>query len=248
MLQSLHWPGAICTPGAALQGGLLLGLFAAGVAGSLIHCGPMCGVLVLGQMSERMARMPPHRLCEWQRARSGLLLPYHLGRLTTYAALGAVAATSTAMIGRFAWFNRLSAAMLTLAALLFLAHALQRLSPAFGMIDQAPRLWRRLITAAGTQVPRGSAFGEYLFGIAMGLLPCGFLFAAILAAAAAGQPGMGAAAMLAFGLGTTPILMVIGVAGYFGARRWNHAMTAAAPVLMVLNAALLLMLAWARLA
>jgi uncharacterized protein len=58
---------------------------------------------------------------------------------------------------------------------------------------------------------------------------------------------VGAAAMVAFGLGTVPVLMVIGVAGHAVGRRWNRSVTVAAPVLMVLNAALLLVLAWQRL-
>src|ERR1700761_9099076 len=105
MLESLHWLGALCTPDTAVRGGLLLGLFVAVAAGSVVHCGPMCGVFVLGQMSERMARLPPERLCERQRIRNGLLLPYHLGRLTTYAGLGAAAAGSAAGIGHFGWFQ-----------------------------------------------------------------------------------------------------------------------------------------------
>lgn len=252
MLESLHWLGGMCTPDTAMQGGLLLGLFAAGAAGSVVHCGPMCGVFVLGQMSERMARLPPERLCEWRRIGSGLLLPYHLGRLTTYAALGALAADSAAVLGRFAWFGQLSAALLTLAALLFLAHAVGRVLPVKGKMDPmgrdwAPRFWGRLISAVSGQITRGSVFGEYLFGVTLGFLPCGFLYAAIAAAAAAGRPEMGAAAMVAFGLGTAPVLMVIGVAGYAGGRRWNRGVTLAAPVLMVLNAGLLLVLAWGRL-
>src|SRR5271157_4933425 len=118
MMESLHWLGGLCSPDAALQGGLLLGLFAAGAAGSVVHCGPMCGVFVLGQMSERMARLPPEHLCERQRIRNGMLVPYHLGRLTTYAGLGALSAGSAAVFGRVAWFGSLSAALLVVAALL----------------------------------------------------------------------------------------------------------------------------------
>jgi uncharacterized protein len=246
MLDRFPWLGTLCTPSTALQGGLLFGLFAAGVAGSVVHCGPMCGVFVLGRMSERMARLPPERLCEWQRIGNGLLLPYHFGRLTTYATLGAFAATSAAVLGQFAWFARLSAVLLTLAALLFLTHALGRLMPAFGRLDRAPRFWSRLIGAATRRIPRKSVLGEYCLGAALGFLPCGFLYAAIAAAAASARPEMGAAAMIAFGLGTTPVLMVIGVAGNAGGRRWNKTVTTAAPALMILNAVLLLALAWQR--
>ncbi len=128
-MEPLHWLAGLCSSDTALRGGLLLGLFAAGAAGSVIHCAPMCGVFVLGQMSERMARLPTARMCEGQRISNGLLLPYHLGRLTVYAGLGASAAGSAAVLGRVAWFTSLSAALLAIAAVLFLTHALGRILP-----------------------------------------------------------------------------------------------------------------------
>lgn len=241
MLESLHWVDALCTSNAAFRGGLLFGLFAAGAAGSVVHCGPMCGAFVLGRVTERMAGTPIKRLCEWQRARNGLLVPYHLGRLTTYAALGAVAAL---MLGSAPWFDIFSALMLTVAAMVFLGQALGHLMP---MGDPMSRFLGKIIGSATRRIARGSFVGEYLFGVALGFLPCGFLYAALAAAAASGKPAIGALAMLAFGLGTTPVLMVIGVAGQAAGRRWNRFVTTAAPVLMVLNAGLLLTLAWQRL-
>jgi uncharacterized protein len=243
MLESLHWVGALCTSGPALHGGLLLGLFIAGAAGSVVHCGPMCGAFVLGQVTERMARLPPHQLCEWRRVSNGLLLPYHLGRLTTYAALGGSAAGTAAAFARFPWFAQASGALLALAALIFLAHALGRILPA---PSRAPKAWSNLIGLATSRIRRGSVTGEYFMGAALGLLPCGFLYAAIAAAAASDGALMGAASMLAFGLGTVPILMVIGIAGHAAGRRWNRAIAMAAPALMAANAGVLLLLAWQR--
>jgi uncharacterized protein len=246
-MESLHWLGSLCTPDTALQGGLLLGLFAAGAAGSVVHCGPMCGVFVLGQVSERMARLPSGRLCERQRIGSGLLLPYHLGRLTTYAGLGALAAGSAAIFGHLSWFGSLSAVPLAIAALLFLTQALGRFLPAMGEFGQPPRFWGRLIGIFAWRIPRGSLFGGYLLGVALGFLPCGFLYAALTAAAAAARPVIGAMAMVAFGAGTAPVLMVIGIAGHAAGRRFSQGVLVAAPVVVVLNAMLLLMLAWNRL-
>lgn len=255
MLESLHWLGGLCSSDSVLQGGLLLGLFTAGAAGSVVHCGPMCGVFVLGQVSERMVRLAPERLCERQRIRNGLLLPYHLGRLTTYAGLGAAAAGSAAVFGHGRWFGGLSAGLLVIAAVLFLTHALRRILPARihfdraprAWFDRAPRVWGKLIGTFTRRIRRGSIPGEYLLGLTLGFLPCGFLYAAIAAAAASARPELGAAAMVSFGMGTTPVLMVVGIAGNAAGRRWNHVVTAAAPVLMVLNAALLLAIAWQRL-
>jgi sulfite exporter TauE/SafE len=247
MMEPLHWLAGLCSSDTALRGGLLLGLFAAGAAGSVIHCAPMCGVFVLGQMSERMARLPTARMCEGQRISNGLLLPYHLGRLTVYAGLGASAAGSAAVLGRVAWFTSLSAALLAIAAVLFLTRALGRILPVGVRFGRAPRVWRTLIATVTRRIRRGSVFGEYLLGATLGFLPCGFLYAAITAAAASASPEMGAASMLSFGVGTTPALMVISIAGHAAGRRWNHGVTLAAPFLMVLNAVLLLTLAWQRL-
>jgi sulfite exporter TauE/SafE len=246
MLESLYWVEGLCSSEKVLQSSVLLGLFAAGAAGSVVHCGPMCGVFVLGQMSERMARLPAERLCERKRISNGLLLPYHLGRLTTYAGLGALASASAAVFGQFSWFRVLSAGLLVIAALLFLGHALGRILPGGIRLDRAPRAWGQLVGGFTRRIRRGSLPGEYLLGLALGFLPCGFLYAAIAAAAATARPELGAAAMVSFGLGTTPALMVVGVAGHAAGRRWSRGMTAAAPVLMVLNAVLLLSLAWKR--
>ena len=246
MMASLHWLGELCTSGTALRGGLLLGLFVAGAAGSVVHCGPMCGIFVLGQMSDRMARLPPERMCERHRISSGLLLPYHLGRLTTYTGLGALAAGSALVFGQVVWFRQVSAGLLIVAAALFLTHALGTIVPLGIGLDRGPRVWGKLIGGLARRIPLGSVSGQYLLGMALGFLPCGFLYAAIAAAAGSAQPGLGAMAMLAFGLGTAPALMVVGIAGQAAGRRWNRGAMAATPVVMAANALLLLALAWQR--
>ena len=49
--------------------------------------------------------------------------------------------------------------------------------------------------------------------------------------------------MLAFGLGTVPALVAVGIAGQAAGRHWQRGVTAAAPAVMLLNAALLTALA-----
>jgi uncharacterized protein len=250
MIGSVSWLGALCASEVGLRGGLLLGLFVAGATGSVMHCAPMCGGFVLGQVSERLARLPPERLCEARRISSGLLLPYHLGRLTTYAMLGAVTAGSAAVLGRLAWFGPLSAGLLVLAAVLFLTHALRRIAPSgarfMAWLDRGPRRWGQLLARLTRRIPRGSGPGEFLLGVTLGFLPCGFLYAALAAAAASARPAVGAAAMLAFGLGTAPALMLVGIAGHAAGRRWHRCVAAAAPALLAFNAVILLVLAWQR--
>jgi sulfite exporter TauE/SafE len=50
-----------------------------------------------------------------------------------------------------------------------------------------------------------------LLGSVWGLIPCGFLYAAQIKAAETGNLWLGAATMLAFGLGTMPMMLGVGV-------------------------------------
>src|SRR3954468_16039327 len=112
MMEQLQWLGALCASETTLRGGVLVGLFIAGAAGSVMHCAPMCGIFVLGQVGDRMARLPQRLLCESARIRNGLLLPYHLGRLTPYAGLGAAAAGSASFLAGSGWGRPISAVLL----------------------------------------------------------------------------------------------------------------------------------------
>ena len=146
---------------------LLIGLLAAGAAGGVLHCAAMCGPFVLGQVSDRLARIPAARLCETARLRHGLLLPYHLGRLFTYTALGAAAAAAGAVSNAGILRGTLPAVLLLFGALLFLCHALARLAPRLGpllpVLEQAPPGWahgvRRLVGA----IDRNRSGGGFLW-------------------------------------------------------------------------------------
>jgi hypothetical protein len=58
-----------------------------------------------------------------------------------------------------------------------------------------------------------------MLGMLWGLLPCGLVLTALLAAAVAGSPGQGALTMLAFGLGTWPALLGMGWVAQHGLPR-----------------------------
>jgi sulfite exporter TauE/SafE len=213
------------------SGGLLVGLFLAGLAGSTVHCVPMCGGFVLGQVADRMASLPPVRLCEWQRVSQGALLPYHLGRLTTYGTLGALAG---GVLGQLPLFKWISPVLLLIGAGLFVAHAAHIVTGP----DRAPIGWARAIARLAAR-----AGGGYPLGIVLGFLPCGFLYAALATAAASGSPVLGVLGMLGFGIGTVPALAVVGIAGQSAGRHWPRAIATAAPAMMLLNAGLLTILA-----
>ncbi len=229
--------------------GPILALFLAGLAGSPAHCAAMCGPFVLGQVSDRLARVPLARLGATTRLTSGMLLPYHLGRLVTYGGLGAAMGWLGSGLVRVPWLSWMAAALLLGAALVFLAAALRSVLPALN----------RLLPRAGTafalpiaRLTRGldttTRRGGLMLGLALGFLPCGFLYTGLVVAAGTASPLTGALAMVAFGAGTMPSLIVVGIAGHFAGHRLNAVATRFAPAVMILNAAMLTGIGLQRLA
>lgn len=193
--------------GAAVPSGLplVLALFLAGLGGSLTHCATMCSGFVLGQS----AAIRDHG------GFARLLLPYHLGRATTYAGLGAVSGFSLRLVASGEVFAVVRHLLLVLVALIFLAVFAERFLRKAGLSLPALPLPRPPCAVSAmarlTQV-RGTA-GRFGLGLALGLLPCPMVFAALMASAAHGDPWLGAAGLFAFALGTIPVLMGIGLAG-----------------------------------
>jgi uncharacterized protein len=214
-------------------------LFVTGLVGGFAHCGPMGGPFVLAQAADAPAAPLLRRLG------GGLLLPYHLGRTTTYAALGAAAAGLGGSLVTAGWRSGVAAALL-LAGLLYLAQAIVRLAPRLGR-GRGEALSRRwagwLAGIAGRLVADPSARGRFALGVVLGLLPCGFLYAAIAAAAATRSAAAGAVAMAAFSLGTVPSLALVGLGGAAAAGHWRRAAQRLLAPLFLFNGAALTVLA-----
>ena len=182
---------------APLLSALILGLLGGG------HCLGMCG----GLMGALTLAIPPD-----QRARRlRLLLAYNLGRILSYAAAGL-------LIGLAGWAVASSpAAMLlrVLAGLLLIAMGLYLAGWWSGLtrIEAVGRhLWRHLQPLASRLMPVSSLPRALLLGAVWGWLPCGLVYSTLLWASSQGSPGESALLMLAFGLGTWPVLLATGMA------------------------------------
>lgn len=178
--------------------------FAAGLAGSF-HCIGMCGGIVAAiSLKDKDNAL---------RGRIGSQLFYNTGRVLTYTILGAIAGligsslNLLAMKAVFRWFMA-GANLLVIMVGLSSALGLGALNLSTLEGSGARFLTAPLKRALAAHSPLASL----PLGLVLGLLPCGLVYAPLLAAAGTGSPMTGAATMAAMGLGTVPVMLAFGTA------------------------------------
>jgi sulfite exporter TauE/SafE len=170
---------------------LVFAVLLSSLAGS-IHCLAMCGPLVAlhGVRTLRLA------------------LVHALGRLTTYALLGVAAGTLGKALDLAGELGHVQRIATLVAATVVLGWGLVQLATALGWRRRrspsaASSTFTSQLVRIGTRRPSTRA---WLVGVLTGLLPCGWLWAFVVAAAGTGSPWLGGLTMVAFWLGTVPAM------------------------------------------
>lgn len=228
-------------------------MFLTGLVGGFGHCSSMCGPFVMAQVGGAVSmRTSGNGAAVMVRGGQGVLLPYHLGRLTTYAVLGTAVGGLSSLFVRATEFRWMLVAFLGIAAAMFFLQALGGLSrwvPILNRFSIAGKGWsgraaRMIAHPLRRLFADPTGVNAYALGVALGFLPCGFLYAALASATGTGSAIAGLMVMAAFAIGTMPSLMVVGVLGSVAGLRWASTIRAAMPALMLFNAGVLAMTAW----
>lgn len=194
------------------QYGLITSLFLAGLVGGFTHCMGMCAPFVLAQggPSKHNYRGNLARLS------GALLIPYHLGRMTTYVFLALLFYSVLNLAFLFSDMRVIiTAPVLMMAGVLFLISVFPALSRMF------PWAARVRMHAPIQLISRYSAYFlnnpgfvmRYLLGVVLGFMPCAMVLAAIMASSTAPGLMQAGAAMAAFSIGTMPALFLVGIGG-----------------------------------
>ncbi len=193
---------------AAIAESGFLALFLVGLLGGT-HCVGMCGGIV-GALSVGASRPALH-------------LAYNGGRIVSYALAGAIAGAAGAATFALPGEGQLTArTLLALAAnamLIALGLYLMGVTRALAFSERlGQKLWLRVQPLSRRFLPARTLAQAFPLGLVWGWLPCGLVYSALVTAMTSGSAAGGAAAMLAFGAGTLPNLLLAGlVAGRFRA-------------------------------
>lgn len=201
--------------------------FLLGLAGSL-HCVAMCGPIALALPLDRAAR---GRLL-------ASLFVYNSGRILTYAMLGAAFGLVSQVIevAGFQKWMTVAAGVFLLGLAFFSVRMESRLTslPGLGPLF----FWIKDRLARLLKINSNSSF--FAVGLLNGLVPCGLVYAAIAATLTTGSPVRGAFFMLLFGLGTWPLMLVLGFGGQFFKSRFRQKMNWIQPILLGVAGVLIL--------
>lgn len=188
---------------------LFIILITTGFAVGFGHCIGMCGPIVVSLS----LNLKGEKILLSQ-------LFYNGGRITTYIILGGLMGLTgsfTAFVSHISAFQK-GALILAGMIIIFMALSMSGWIPFRRIFDNfynpegiVSKGFKRL---SGNKSP--SAY--YPVGLLLGLLPCGPVYAALIAAAGAGMEAaqpihgilIGAGLMLGFGMGTVPALLIVG--------------------------------------
>jgi uncharacterized protein len=194
----------------------LLLILTLGFLGSFGHCAGMCGPLTAAFALSQKSPQPT----QWQQSLRfhGLL---NVGRMLSYALVGAaIGGLGSVLVagGQFAGIEsplRRGIAIVTGLLLIWigLAQVLPASLPKLPLLHPlAEGKWHdRLSRAMVTLSLSDRWWTPALLGLVWGLVPCGFLYTAQIKAAETQSLTQGAVTMVVFGLGTTPMMLGVGV-------------------------------------
>jgi len=199
-----------------------------GTLGSF-HCVGMCGPLALSLPGENRRR--------WRFVAERLL--YNVGRVITYAGLGGLVGAAGRLVSLAGAQQALSIAI---GALFVLAAGLPWVSRHLRRFEQAPSTAFRPVLNSISGLYRRSGSGSLLFvGLLNGLLPCGFVYAALATALSAGDAAASILFMVGFGFGTIPAMFGVSLLGRLFDGAWRSRLQRLAPVGLALVGLLLIL-------
>lgn len=192
-----------------------LAVFSAFLVGLLggVHCAAMCGGIV-GAISLRTSTVDVRRDLAAP-PRPIYHLAYSAGRIGSYAVAGAVAGWLGSGGLLFDDLLPVRTILYALASVMLLAQGLYLAGVWHGLarLERAgSRLWIHIKPWSRRLLPVDSASKAAALGALWGWLPCAMVYSVLTVALASGHPISGALTMLAFGLGTLPNLLGMGLA------------------------------------
>jgi uncharacterized protein len=197
----------------------LFPLFLVGLFGG-VHCVGMCGGIVgaFGVAAPTRATFPIPVVSQSRavtRHSSSFLrvFLFNAGRITSYMVAGALMAGIVGSVSLFINLTVLQKAGYVVANLMLIALGLSLMQMWSGIAQLeklGQLLWQRLQPSLKIFIPIEKPWQAFALGAIWGWVPCAMVYSVLMTALLTGSALQGALVMLAFGLGTLPLLITMG--------------------------------------
>ncbi len=205
----------------------LLAAFTLGLLGSM-HCVGMCGPLVLA--------IPTSATSRWKFIVERVI--FNLGKALTYGVMGAgVGLAGKGMVMNFQQDVSILLGvtiLLTIVIPLGFKTKLEKISPLKYFYSFIKERFVILIRKRGMTA-------LFALGTLNGLLPCGLVYTALIGATAVADVWQSALFMIVFGIGTSPILIAVSLAGKLFSVKYRSFFSRAIPVMSIALALILIL-------
>lgn len=175
--------------------------FTLGLFGSL-HCVGMCGPLAIA-FTDRPHRNTMEKLYH--------AMSYNVGRTLTYALIGSLFGLLGSMMMIVDFQKALSIILGSIMVLSFLLSV--DVEAYLNNSTAVKRYYGGIRSRINKMMQKSRSYHPFSLGMANGLLPCGLVYVALAGSLATGQVFSGFLFMVAFGLGTVPMLLAL-IFGY----------------------------------
>lgn len=186
-------------PELSLISAFLVGLLGGG------HCVGMCG----GIVSAVSLSLPG------EKPKTGFHFSYNAGRIVSYTLAGMLAGLLGSSSQFLSHLLPVEKMFYLLANLMLIALGLYLAGWWRGVLvleKAGGALWKRIQPLSKKFLPVRTVSQAFALGLLWGWLPCGLVYSVLVTALATGSAWQGGALMLAFGLGTLPALLAMGMA------------------------------------
>lgn len=208
---------------------LFFSLISLGFFGSFSHCIGMCGPLIIGQISHNLKNIKIENYNSFCKIKNCALIPYHLGRITTYCLIATISKLMIKSFDETNFFRYLSALLLIIASIFFIKILFEDsdlskkffkkinffIQKIFFVVDKIIGKWpknifQKILKKSKFLFTNSRGINGFALGIILGFLPCGLIYGAVAITLNFSNPTLSALGMMCFGLSTFPALFLTG--------------------------------------
>lgn len=223
---------------------LLLNLILIALVGSFTHCALMCGPIAGLLSASKMLGLQGKALNNWARIKASLNFEYILGKALTYSIITLLVFSVKGELKNTPAFKYVGFVVLVLTAFSFITAAVWNFNLPIFKKSKFSKLTSKVIENLIKQPilkkwPK--LISEIFRGMALGLIPCGFVYSSIIIAVTFSSNALiASSSMFIFGLATAPSLIIASILGAGATFKVSKLAKIILLILCLINAALLI--------